>query len=64
MGGTNNLEDDMFKELNQLEKIGSIPKFNMLVQFSRLSENGKATRYYVIKDDYLKKIDSKQLMLE
>lgn len=61
MGGTNNLEDDLFKELNQLEKIGSNPKFNMLVQFSRLSENGKATRYYVIKDDDLNKIGSKPI---
>lgn len=60
-GGTNNLEELMDYNINQLEKIGSNPKFNIVVQFSRLSENGKATRYYIEKDDDLEKINSKPI---
>ncbi|MDI6860461.1 MAG: clostripain-related cysteine peptidase [Caldisericia bacterium] len=61
MGGTNNLEDLMFYNINQLEKIGSNPKFNILVQFSKLSENGKATRYYITQDNDMEKINSKPI---
>ena len=48
-GGTNNIETWLNYNINQLENIGSNPKFHMAVQISRNSENGKATRYYIQK---------------
>jgi hypothetical protein len=61
MGGTNNLEEVLESEINLLEKIGSNPKFNIVVQMSRESEGGKATRYYIKKDDNLNKISSEPI---
>ncbi|HPB34688.1 MAG TPA: clostripain-related cysteine peptidase, partial [Caldisericia bacterium] len=58
-GGTNNIETWLNYNINQLENIGSNPKFHMAVQISRNSENGKATRYYIQKDEDFSKITSK-----
>ena len=59
LGGTNNIETWLNYNINQLENIGSNPKFHMAVQISRNSENGKATRYYIQKDEDFSKITSK-----
>jgi hypothetical protein len=61
MGGTNNLEPVLEQEINLLEKIGSNPKFNIVVQMSRESQGGRATRYLIKKDDDLKKISSEPI---
>lgn len=61
MGGTNNLESVLNQEINLLEKIGSNPKFNIVVQMSRESNGGNATRYYINKDDDLNKISSEPI---
>jgi hypothetical protein len=60
-GGTNNIENWLNYNINQLENIGSNPKFHMVVQISRNSQNGKATRYYIQKDDDFNKINSKPI---
>ncbi|MGC8943045.1 MAG: clostripain-related cysteine peptidase [Caldisericia bacterium] len=61
LGGTNNIETWLNYNINQLENIGSNPKFHMVVQISRNSENGKATRYYIEKDSDTAKISSKPI---
>ena len=58
LGGTNNLEPLMEEDINLLEKIGSNPKFNMVVQFSRESVGGEAFRYLITKDEDTKVIQS------
>ena len=61
MGGTNNLEAVMDNEINFLEKVGSNPKFHIVVQMSRESQDGRATRYYVKKDADPNKITSEPI---
>ncbi|MCE5224206.1 clostripain-related cysteine peptidase [bacterium] len=58
LGGTNNLEPLMENDINLLEKIGSNPKFNMVVQFSKESTGGEAFRYFITKDEDTKVINS------
>jgi len=58
LGGTNNLESEMAKDLNLLEKIGSNPKFNIVVQFSKESLGGEAFRYFLTKDEDLNVVAS------
>ncbi|MDD4664207.1 MAG: clostripain-related cysteine peptidase [Caldisericia bacterium] len=58
LGGTNNLESLMEDDINLLEKIGSNPKFNMVVQFSKESTGGEAFRYFITKDEDTNVINS------
>ena len=57
LNGNNNLDSFGAMNLNQMEKIGSTAKINVVVQWASL-QNGKTQRLYMTKDSNLDKVTS------
>lgn len=60
VNGKNNLEGDGLADINEMEKVGSTPGFNVIVELGQFSNN-KMARYYITKDSKPAEITSRLL---
>jgi hypothetical protein len=60
VNGKNNLEGDGLSDINEMEKIGSTPGINVIVEVGQFSSD-KMARYYITKDTQPTKITSRLL---
>jgi len=60
LNGHNNLDSFGFKDINEMEKVGSSDKVNIVVQWASIT-NGKTRRLYVSKDNDSSRVTSTTL---